>query len=171
MLLKSDSYPSTQRDTLGNTYSYSQWTFPGESSVFITGSDGKIDQNGVLPIYTQVVNDANSPAASRLTKYNNRISETRYAKFTDDEIIATEVEDKIPKNNADSNNPELYGYYNIANRTKGDISITKDEENTITNKQDVVMISGFVWEDSNSGKVSVEILYIKKVMEKKDFME
>lgn len=104
-----------------------QWTYSPKT--FYTDDDGIVSGNGTLSIKTEAWNDT--------SRGNNH---TEYAYFTSDTITATEV------------STPYYGYY-----TGSSWSIPRDGSKKViaNNHQYKVMLSGFVWLDKESGKLSM----------------
>ena len=104
-----------------------KWGYsPGK---FYTNEEGIVSGNGTLDLKTEAVNDGK--------RGNNH---TEYAYFTSDTITATEV------------STPYYGYY--AGSSWG---IPRNGKKTVvaSNHQYGVMLSGFVWLDKESGKLSM----------------
>lgn len=101
---------------------------------FTTDSDGWISVNGALTIKTETENDGG---------YGN--DNTVYAQFTSDTIIAKETA------------VGLYGYENQIGKTyEIDRNTTSSKTIYITNHQQYVKLSGYVWINDTQGKTSIQ---------------
>lgn len=101
---------------------------------FTTDSDGWISANGALTIRTETENDGG---------YGN--DNTVYAQFTSDTIIAKETA------------VGLYGYENQIGKTyEIDRNTTSSKTIYITNHQQYVKLSGYVWINDTQGKTSIQ---------------
>ena len=101
---------------------------------FTTDSDGWISANGALTIRTETENDG---------RYGN--DNTVYAQFTSDTIIAKETA------------VGLYGYENQIGKTyEIDRNTTSSKTIYITNHQQYVKLSGYVWINDTQGKTSIQ---------------
>ena len=150
------SYPTFDEDsnpTWWNHYSWVQhtaylqngvWVVDGSPQIHETDENGVVSASGNLTQYTYAVDDDsgnNGPV---------------YARFASDQIIAYEV--KVPQDNPNDASAKYYGYQNNERKSNTPIYINRNSTYLfqVENKQDKVMLSGFVWINQKSGKQTVD---------------
>ena len=130
-----------------------EWVINGSPQIHETDQNGIVSASGNLTQSTNVVNDDDP---SIVAQYGEENSRTVYADFASDQITAYEV--KVPKDEPNNASAEYYGYQNNESKQNTPIYISRNSTylTEVENKQDKVMLSGFVWINQKSEKQTVD---------------
>lgn len=122
------------------------WEIDVSPQIHETDENGVVSASGSLTKYTYAYDNDDTSIGDGPV----------YARFASDQIIAYEV--KVPEDKPNEASAKYYGYQN--NESKSNTPIYIDRNSTallnVENKQDKVMLSGFVWVNQKSGKQTVD---------------